>query len=89
MLYQGRNQATDEDKIKAVLNYPVPRNIKKELKRFLGLSNYYRRFIKNYAQVAEPSLHKIQRKSKQPFQWDTACQLAFDTFKQKLITLQS
>ena len=74
----------DEDKVKAVFNYPIPRNIK-ELKQFLGLSNYYRRFIKNYAQVAEP-LHKIQRKSKQPFQWDATCQLAFDILKQKLIT---
>ena len=35
--------------------------------------------------MAEP-LHKIQRKSKQPFQWDTTCQLAFDILKQKLIT---
>ena len=74
----------DEDKIKAVSNYPIPRNIE-ELKQFLGLSNYYRRFIKNYAQMAEPS-HKIQRKSEQPFQWDATCQLAFDILMHKLIT---
>jgi len=73
----------DEDKIKAFSNYPVPRNIK-ELKQFLDLSNYYRQFIKNYGQIAEP-LHKLQRKSKQPFQCDTTCQVAFDTLKQKLI----
>ena len=52
----------DEDKIKAVSNYPGPGNVK-ELKQFLDLSNYYRRFIKNYAHIAEP-LHKSLRKSR-------------------------
>lgn len=56
----------DADKVKAVANYPVPKNVK-ELKQFLDLSNYYRRFIQNYAQIAEP-LHKMLRKSKHPFQ---------------------
>ena len=74
----------DDDKISAVVEYPVPRNAK-ELKQFLGLSNYYRRFIENYALIAEP-LHKSLRKSKQPFQWNEACQLAFETLKQKLTT---
>ena len=54
----------------------------KELKQFLGLSNYYRRFIKNYEYIAE-TLHKSLRKSKRPFQWDSTCQLAL---KQKLNT---
>ena len=74
----------DDDKVKAVSTYPVPRTIK-ELKQFLGLTNYYRRFIKDYAHIAEP-LHKVQGKSKKSLQWDTSCQLAFDTLKQKLIT---
>ena len=74
----------DDDKVKAVSTYPVPRTTK-ELKRFLGLTNYYRRFIKDYAHIAEP-LHKVQGKSKQSLQWDASCQLAFDTLKQKLTT---
>ena len=74
----------DADKLKAVSNYPAPKN-SKELKQFLGLSNYYRRFIQNYAQIAEP-LHRMLRKSKHPFQWDASCQKAFDTLKQKLTT---
>ena len=48
----------DDDNVKAVSTYPVPRTIK-ELKQFLGLTNYYRRFIKDYAHIAEP-LHKVQ-----------------------------
>ena len=74
----------DDDKVKVVSEYPVPRN-NKELKQFLGLTNYYRRFIKDYAHIAEP-LHKVQQKSKQSLQWDASCQRAFDTLKQKLTT---
>ena len=73
----------DADKLKTVSNYPVPKNIK-EMKQFLGLSNYYKRFIRNYAQITE-LLHRMQRKGKQPFNWNTSCQEAFDTLKEKLI----
>ena len=74
----------DNDKIKAVSTYPIPRSIK-ELKQFLGLTNYYRRFIRNYAHIAEP-LHKVQRKSKKSLQLNASCQLAFDMLKQKLVS---
>jgi len=50
----------DPEKTSAVVGYPIPTNAK-EFKQFLGLSNYYRQAL-----IAEP-LHKIQRKSKQPF----------------------
>ena len=73
----------DDDKVKAVSTYPVPKTTK-ELKQFLGLTNYYRRFIKDYAHIAEP-LHKVQGKSKS-LQWNQSCQLAFDTLKHKLTT---
>jgi len=47
-------------KVEEVLNWPVPRNIKK-VQKFLGLTNYYRRFIKNFARIAAP-LHVLVRK---------------------------
>ena len=47
-------------KVKGVLNWPAPRNIK-EVQTFLGLANYYRRFIKNFAKIAAP-LHMLVRK---------------------------
>ena len=62
-----------------IVGYPVPSN-DKELKQFLGLSNYYKKVIKNYALIAEP-LHKTQRKS---FRND-GYQIAFQTLKQKLL----
>lgn len=41
------------DKISSILNWPTPSTIK-QLRSFLGLSGYYRRFIKNYAMIASP-----------------------------------
>ena len=49
--------APDPSKIEAVSSYPPPQT-PKELKQFLGLSNYYRHFIPNYANIAEP-LNKL------------------------------
>ena len=43
----------DDDKVKAVSTYPVLRTTK-GLKQFLGLTNYYRQFIKDYAHIIEP-----------------------------------
>ena len=71
-------------KVDAVSQYPAPTNVK-ELKQFLGLTNYYRKFIYNYAHTAEP-LTKLLRGSKKQFCWTTSCQQAFDTLKSKLLT---
>jgi len=49
-----------KEKVEGVLNWPAPRNIK-EVQKFLGLTNYYRRFIKNFARIAAP-LHVLVRK---------------------------
>ena len=49
-----------KEKIEGVLKWPVPRNVK-EVQKFLGLANYYRRFIKDFAKVAAP-LHVLVRK---------------------------
>jgi len=49
-----------KEKVKGVLSWPAPRNVK-EVQRFLGLANYYRRFIKNFARIAA-LLHVLVRK---------------------------
>ena len=51
-----------QKKIEEVLNWPVPRNIK-EVQKFLGLTNYYRQFIKDFAKLAVP-LYGFVRKEK-------------------------
>jgi len=49
-----------KEKVEIVLNWPTSRNIK-EVQKFLGLTNYYRKFIKNFARITAP-LHVLVRK---------------------------
>jgi len=49
-----------KEKVEGVLNWPTPKNVK-EVQKFLGLANYYRRFIKNFTKIAIP-LHMLFRK---------------------------
>ena len=71
-------------KVSAVLDFPAPGSVK-ELKQFVGLTNYYHKFIHNYASIAEP-LQKLLKGKKKLLQWTTGCQQAFDTLKSKLTT---
>ncbi|KAI4897785.1 hypothetical protein NFI96_003241 [Prochilodus magdalenae] len=71
----------DSDKIDAVLKFPVPTDVK-QVRQFLGLTSYYRRFIHNYAQFAEP-LFALTRHDT-PFMWDRECQEAMDYLKTRL-----
>ena len=71
-------------KTAAVSSYPPPTNVK-ELRQFLGLANYYRRFIKDYSRIAEP-LHQLTRKTSKGFRWTPACHDAFDELKLRLTT---
>jgi hypothetical protein len=61
--------STDPSKIKAVKEWPIPRNVK-EVRSFLGLTSYYRKFIYKYADKAK-ALHKITEKN-QKFTWTEA-----------------
>ena len=55
-----REVKMQKEKVEGVLNWPVPRNVK-EMQKFLGLTNYYKRFIKDFARIAAP-LHVLVRK---------------------------
>ena len=74
----------DKSKLTAISAYPTPRTTK-EVKQFMGISNYYRCFIPGYAQIAEP-LHWLLRKSSKGFQWTQECETSFTTLKSKLTT---
>ncbi|MCI54440.1 hypothetical protein A2U01_0075690, partial [Trifolium medium] len=59
--------SVDQSKVEAVLNWEQPRSIT-EVRSFLGLAGYYRRFIRSFAQIALP-LTRLTRKDT-PFIWD-------------------
>lgn len=73
-----------EDKLAAIKSWPVPSSIN-EVQQFLGLSNYYRRFIQNYSTIAHP-LTELTKHTKSIKDWDDACTIAFNTLRDKLCT---
>ena len=52
----------EKEKVQGVVEWPVPRSVK-DVQKFLGLANYYRRFVKDFAMIAKP-LHETTRKDK-------------------------
>ena len=65
----------------AVINFPPPSCLQ-QLRQFLGLASYYRRFIPGFAKIAYP-LHFLTKKGVK-FAWSEECQEAFQTLKEKL-----
>ena len=59
-----------QDKVDAILQAPVPEN-KTQLRSFLGLLNYYHKFLDNIAHIAQP-MHELLQNNK-PFVWSTDC----------------
>jgi len=62
-----RGVEMQKEKVERVLNWPASQNIK-EVQKFLGLVNYYRRFIKDFARIAA-LLHVLVRKE-QKWKWE-------------------
>lgn len=73
----------DPDKIKIIAESPSPTNVK-EIKGFLGLGGYYRRFIENFALITRP-LTKLLKKNAN-FEWTSDQQNAVDIIKSKLVS---
>ena len=67
--------------ITAITDFPVPRSVT-EVRQFMGLASYYRRFVKNFAQIAQP-LHALTRKGAL-FAWSESCKEAFEELKRQL-----
>ena len=71
----------DQNKVLAIKNAPVPRNVR-EMRSFLGMANFHRNFIQNYANIVAPLTDLTATKSK--FVWTDVHQRCFEDIKNKL-----
>eukprot|EP00253_Pinus_taeda_P021984 PITA_21984 len=75
--------AVDPEKIKAIMDWPVPKDVT-DVRSFMGLAGYYRRFVEGFSKVAFP-ITSLQKKGKS-FQWTPNCQKSFEQLKHLLTT---
>ena len=71
----------DPKKVTAVVEWPIPEN-HKHIQQFLGLANYYRRFVFQYSQIATPLTNLLKKEKK--WNWGQEEQGAFNKLKQAL-----
>ena len=74
---------TDPKKIACIADWPTPSSVK-EVRSFLGLCSYYRRFIADYSHLAKPLTRLTEKNYK--FNWTKECVEAFEKLKQMLTT---
>ena len=73
----------DPEKVSAVANWTTPSS-RKEVQRFLGFANFYRKFIRNYSTVASP-LHDLTSPHR-TFAWSPKCEASFQGLKERFIS---
>ena len=83
-ILSGSGVAVDPSKFDLITNWPTPKSAK-QIKSFLGVANYYRRFVQSFAQRSAP-LRELTAKDK-PFVWGKEQQKSFDDLKQVLTCL--
>lgn len=83
MIISPQGISMDNEKVKAVQEWPQPKSVK-DVQSFLGFANFYRRFIPDFSSIARP-LHDLTRKT-QVWAWDRTHQGAFDTIKERMST---
>lgn len=71
------------DKTEAIQNSPRPRT-KKQVRLFLELVGWYRRFVLHFSSVAAPLTALLNKTARNPVQWDSACNEAFKALKTRL-----
>ncbi|CAJ0923136.1 unnamed protein product [Ranitomeya imitator] len=79
----GEGLSMDNSKIKAIQEWPIPKNVK-EVERFIGFANFYRRSIKNFSDIVSPITRLTQKKT--AFIWSPQAQEAFSRLKTKFMS---
>ncbi|GLU19566.1 hypothetical protein SLE2022_358110 [Rubroshorea leprosula] len=75
--------SVDPQKIEAVVDWKRPNSVA-EIRSFLGLAGYYRRFVGDFSRIALPMTRLIRKDTK--FEWTPECEKSFLTLKEKLVT---
>ncbi|KAA3471074.1 Integrase, catalytic core [Gossypium australe] len=80
--YQLRVKEVDPNKVSAIVDWKIPKNAS-NIRSFLGLVGYYRRFVKNFSIIASPMTRLLQKNIE--FVWSDKCRQSFDQLKNMLI----
>ena len=79
----GEGIAVDPTNVVTVTNWEVPMSVG-EIRSFLGLAGYYRRFIENFSKIAKPMTELLKKDTK--FIWTEECEASFQELKKQLVT---
>jgi hypothetical protein len=76
--------AVDPFKVESVTKWEQPLNVT-DVRSFLGMAGYYRRFIENFSKIAKPMMELLKNNTK--FEWSEACERSFQELKRRLTTV--
>ncbi|KAJ1692761.1 hypothetical protein LUZ63_009459 [Rhynchospora breviuscula] len=79
----GKGIAVDSDKVKAIVEWEAPKNVS-DIRSFLGLAGYYRRFVSGYSQIARPMTQLLHKGT--PFKWSEKQDKSFQELKNRLVS---
>nr|CAH66331.1 H0813E03.8 [Oryza sativa] len=79
----AKGVAVDPKTVTAVTDWKQPKTVT-QVRSFLGLAGYYRRFIENFSKIAQPMTQLLKKEEK--FVWSPQCEKAFQTLKEKLVS---
>ncbi|XP_024310346.1 uncharacterized protein LOC112268658 [Brachypodium distachyon] len=82
-IVSGAGVAVDPAKIAAVTDWEAPKNVG-DVRSFLGLAGYYRRFIENFSKIAKPMTELLKKEKK--FAWNEKCEESFQELKKRLVS---
>ena len=80
----GEGIAVDPTKVQSVTEWLAPTSVS-EIRSFLGLAGYYRRFIENFSRIAKPMPELLKKDTK--LKWTKECEASFQELKKSLVTV--
>ena len=79
----GEGIVVDPNKVVTVTNWEASTSVG-EIRSFLGLAGYYRRFIENFSKIAKPMIELLKKDTK--FKWTEECEASFQELKKRWVT---